>query len=265
MPLIRDTAYPRLAASPGAAELACFAPTPAELAFVTGRTRRAGPRLALLVLLKTFQHLGYFVLLRDVPAAIVDLLADSAGLADAGTLSDYDNSTYRSRLMALVREFVGVSGDGRAVRRAAVRAGVEAARVRDEIADIINAVIEDLIRQRFELPAFGTLLKIANTARAAVNRGYHRQVSGALAPATRDRLNGLLVLPPPSVPMMGSWPLLVIKYQLYGRSRLVRSLPGSGSQPHHQKWPRAPDCRATQKSHTEASDFCDIFCFAPGV
>ena len=155
MPLIRDTAYPRLAASPSAAELACFAPTPAELAFVTGRTRRAGPRLALLVLLKTFQHLGYFVLLRDVPAAIVDLLADSAGLADAGTLSDYDNSTYRSRLMALVREFVGVSGDGRAVRRAAVRAGVEAARVRDEIADIINAVIEDLIRQRFELPAFG--------------------------------------------------------------------------------------------------------------
>ena len=199
MPLIRDTAYPRLAASPGAAELACFAPTPAELAFVTGRTRRAGPRLALLVLLKTFQHLGYFVLLRDVPAAIVDLLADSAGLADAGTLSDYDNSTYRSRLMGLVREFVGVSDNGRAVRRAAVRAGVEAARVRDEIADIINAVIEDLIRQRFELPAFGTLLKIANTARAAVNRGYHRQVSGALAPATRDRLNGLLVLPPGQV------------------------------------------------------------------
>ena len=70
----------------------------------------------------------------------MDLLADSAGLADAGTLSDYENSTYRSRLMALVREFVGVSDDGRAVRRAAVRAGVEAARVRDEIADIINAV-----------------------------------------------------------------------------------------------------------------------------
>ena len=43
----------------------------------------------------------------------------------------------------------------------------------------------------------------------------------------------------------GSWPLLVIKYQLYGRSRLVGSLPGSGSQPHHQKWPRSPDCRAT--------------------
>src|SRR4051812_44579546 len=106
MPLIRDTAYPRLAASPGAA----------ELAFVTGRTRRAGPRLALLVLLKTFQHLGYFVLLRDVPAAIVDLLADSAGLADAGTLSDYDNSTYRSRLMALVRP-QPPDGAGPGVRR----------------------------------------------------------------------------------------------------------------------------------------------------
>jgi hypothetical protein len=41
----------------------------------------------------------------------------------------------------------------------------------------------------------------------------------------------------------GSWPVLVIKDQLYGRSRLVGALPGSGSQPHHQKWPRAFDCR----------------------
>lgn len=58
MPLIQDTAYPRLAASPGMAELAGFTPTAAEMVFVVGRTRRAGPRLALLVLLKTYQHLG---------------------------------------------------------------------------------------------------------------------------------------------------------------------------------------------------------------
>lgn len=197
MPLIQDTAYPRLEACPSVAELACFTPTPTEMAFVTSRTRRAGPRLALLVLLKTFQRLGYFLTLEQVPAPIVEHLAHAAGLTGAlDALPDYDGSTYRVRLMALVRVFVGVTSDGHAVRRTAVRASVEAARARDEIADIINAAIEELVRQRFELPAFGTLLKIAGTARAAVNRGYHRQVAGALAADVRQRLNDLLVLPP---------------------------------------------------------------------
>ena len=58
MPVIADTAYPRLPGNPGPAELEAFTPEPAELAFARQRTRQPGPRLALLVLLKTFQHLG---------------------------------------------------------------------------------------------------------------------------------------------------------------------------------------------------------------
>jgi Domain of unknown function (DUF4158)/Tn3 transposase DDE domain len=196
MPLVSDTAYPRLEANPDAAEVARFTPTPVEIAFITSRTRQSGPRLALLILLKTFQRLGYFPPLGRVPAPIVAHLAREAGLADAiDTLVHYESSTYRSRLMALVRRFVGVTDFGRAARRVGVVAAIEAARVRENVADIINAVIEELVRQRFELPAFGTLLKIANAARAKVNRGYHRLVAGTLAPEVRERLNGLLILP----------------------------------------------------------------------
>ena len=60
MPVIADTAYPRLPAEPGPAELDAFTPDAAELAFAARRTRRPAPRLALLVLLKTFQRLGHF-------------------------------------------------------------------------------------------------------------------------------------------------------------------------------------------------------------
>lgn len=196
MPLVSDTAYPRLEVNPDAAEVARFTPTPVEIAFITSRTRQSGPRLALLILLKTFQRLGYFPPLGRVPAPIVAHLAREAGFADAiDTLVHYESSTYRSRLMALVRLFVGVTDFGRAARRVGVVAAIEAARVRENVADIINAVIEELVRQRFELPAFGTLLKIANAARAKVNRGYHRLVAGTLAPEVRERLNGLLILP----------------------------------------------------------------------
>ena len=65
-----DTAYPLLPASPTSRELAeVYTPDLFELKFAEERTREAGPRVALLVLLKTFRRLGYFVKFADVPAS----------------------------------------------------------------------------------------------------------------------------------------------------------------------------------------------------
>ena len=196
MPVIADTAYPRLPAEPTLAELEVFTPEPAELAFARQRTRQPGPRLALLVLLKTFQHLGRVVRLVDVPAGVIGHIAAIAGLADnTGELAGYGDTTYRVRLAALVRGYVGVNGYDREARGIAVRACIEAARTRDDLADIVNAGIEELLRQRRELPAFGALLKLARTARALVNRAYHRRIATAFPPGTRERLLALLVVP----------------------------------------------------------------------
>lgn len=196
MPVIADTVYPRLPASPGPSELEAFTPEPAELAFARQRTRRPGPRLALLVLLKTFQHLGRMTRLADVPAGIVHHVARGAGLAShTGEIAAYGDTTYRVRLAALVRGYVGVASYDGEARTIAARACMEAARTRDDLADIVNAGIEELLRQRRELPAFGALLRLACTARALVNRGYHRRVAAALAPGTRERLLALLVVP----------------------------------------------------------------------
>jgi TnpA family transposase len=197
VPVVADTAYPRLAANPRPAELEeAFTPTEVELSFASQRTRRAGPRLALLVLLKTFQRLGHFVLLADVPHPIVARVASAASLSRVmEELASYDSTTYRVRLMALVRGFVGVAGYDRSARAVAVQASLRAARTRDDLTDIVNAAIEELVRQRYELPAFGTLLKIARAARAYVNRGYHRGIVAAMTPETRERLAAPLVVP----------------------------------------------------------------------
>lgn len=196
MPVIADTAYPRLPADPGPAELEAFTPEPAELAFARQRTRQPGPRLALLVLLKTFQHLGRIIRLADIPAGIVNHVAASAGLAShTGELTGYGDTTYRVRLAALVRSYVGVAGYDHEARGIAAQACIEAARTRDDLADIVNAGIEELLRQRRELPVFGTLLKLGRTARALVNRGCHRRITASLPPGTRERLFALLVVP----------------------------------------------------------------------
>jgi len=196
VPVITDTTYPRLPADPGASELDAFTPDAAEFAFVRQRTRHPGPRLALLVLLKTFQRLGYFVRLADVPAAIIGHIAALASLdAAVHETGGYDDTTYRVRLSALVRGFVGVAGYDRTARGLVVQACIEAARTRDDLADIVSAGIEELLHHRRELPAFGTLLKLARTARALVNRAYHRRIAAAMALDVRERLAALLVVP----------------------------------------------------------------------
>src|SRR5512143_167782 len=129
MPLVSDTAYPCLEANPSATEVARFTPTPAEIAFVRRQARRPGPRLALLILLKTFQRLGHFVPFERIPLAIVEHVAEALpGMAaPAAVLADYQASTYRSRLTGLVREYVGVAAFGSRARNVAQAAAAEAA------------------------------------------------------------------------------------------------------------------------------------------
>ncbi len=131
-----------------------------------------------------------------MPTEVIDHIAASAGLAGStGELAGYGDTTYRVRLAALVRGYVGVTGYDHDARGIAVRACIGAARSRDDLADIVNAGIEELLRCRRELPAFGALLKLARTARALVNRAYYRRIGATLPPGVRERLAALLVVP----------------------------------------------------------------------
>ena len=68
MPGISDTAYPRLKPNPSAKEMdEVYTPNLFECGWVEQRTREPVPRIGLLVLLKTFQRLGYFVMVNEVP------------------------------------------------------------------------------------------------------------------------------------------------------------------------------------------------------
>jgi hypothetical protein len=70
VPSASETAYPRLKSHPSPHELAMvYTPTKDEVALAEGAARSELARLGFLVLLKTFQRLGYFVQLRDVVTA----------------------------------------------------------------------------------------------------------------------------------------------------------------------------------------------------
>jgi hypothetical protein len=190
----RDAAYPLLKPNPSQRDLnELFTPNLWELAFAEERTREPAPTVGLLLMVKTFQCLGYFVRLEAIPASIIRHISKAAGYKDTPAgLAAYDASTARNRHMVMVRSWLGVTPFGREARHVMVEASVRASRVREDLADIINTAIEELVHQKFELPAFSALMRAARTARATVNRGFYARVTNSLGPTAKERFAALL-------------------------------------------------------------------------
>ena len=169
MASIERTAYPRLKANFTKSELRDFyTPTLEELFFVRETARRDEPQLHLLVQLKTFQRLGFFPNIEDVSETIVAHLRSSLGFSKDIIPVVIPRTRYRHQ--NAVRERLKVKSYDKTARRLITRTVYEAAQVMDNPADLINAAIEELIRERFELPAFSTLDRLAQRIRTLVNR-----------------------------------------------------------------------------------------------
>jgi len=105
VPSIHDTAYPRLKASVTTRDLAeVYTPTLEERTLAAQLTRSPTASVCFLILLKTFQRLGYFVYVQEVPASIVHHLAAHVGTAvQPSDLCAYDASGTRRRHVPAIR------------------------------------------------------------------------------------------------------------------------------------------------------------------
>jgi hypothetical protein len=69
----------------------------------------------------------------------------------------YDNSRTLYRHHQVVREYYQILPYSKDARRAAIRTILRAVRTMYNPADIMNAAIDELVKQRYEMPAFSTL------------------------------------------------------------------------------------------------------------
>ena len=191
-----DTAYPRFKSRLSQTELERFyTPTDAEREFCDSATRASTTRLGFTLLLKTYQRLGYFVTSEQVPNAIVEHIAASIGKpCDRDNLWRYDVCQARRKHLSAVRQFLEVKpfgDDGKILMR---QTFAEAALTKEDVIDIINIGIETLVRHRYELPAFDTLLRGARAERIATNQVLHTQIHDALGDVGRVFLDKLFVV-----------------------------------------------------------------------
>ena len=192
MASIERTAYPRFKRSPSARELeTLYTPTADELSFARANARKAQPRFGLLLLLKSFQRLGYFPAVDDIPPSIVQHIRAAASI-DAESSPSYEEQRTLYRHHQMIRERLGVSAWGEDGLRVAGEAMASAAEVMDNPADLINVAIEELVHQRIELPAFSTLDRLSRRVRTLVNGRFFETVMARLSEAERGQLDALL-------------------------------------------------------------------------
>ncbi|MBA3438385.1 MAG: Tn3 family transposase [Pyrinomonadaceae bacterium] len=194
MPATYETAYPRLKHSVSERELQEFyGPSVDELAIATEAARGVEHKICFLILLKTFQRLGYFVQLRDIPKPIVEYISLLFGVHyDAIEWEAYDHSGTRRRHIALIREHLNVRPFDQYAQQIAEATSRSVAETREDLDDLVNATIEELVRQCYELPGFRTLLDTARRIRAETNRNYYNGVWNALGEQRRQLIDDLL-------------------------------------------------------------------------
>jgi hypothetical protein len=191
-----DTAYPRFKTRLTTTELEQFyTPTEEEWAFCASVTRLPITQLGIAILLKTFQRLGYFVRSNEIPEIIIQHIATSINRrVDRKGLLDYDQSKVRYNHLVVIKQFLSVvsfSDQGKALLHTTLR---DAALTKEDVADIINVGIEILVRHRYELPAFDTLVREAYSARATINQRLYQQVHCSLGESGANFLDALFIV-----------------------------------------------------------------------
>ena len=104
MTAIERTAYPRFKRNLTAKDLAeVYTPTPAERFLAARSTKGSVAEVGFLVLLKTYQRLGRFILLSEVPAPILEHIARLIDPhLDVSDLDSYDSSGTRQHHIPLL-------------------------------------------------------------------------------------------------------------------------------------------------------------------
>lgn len=141
-------------------------------------------------MLKSFQRLGHFPKPEDVPEAVVSHLRSGLGLPEdvPATAPAHSRQRYRD----VIREYLCVKSFGDDARRLAAETVAEAATTMDDPADLVNVAIEELVKERFELPAFSTLDRLVRHTRYAVNSRLFSRVDARMTDGMRKSLDALL-------------------------------------------------------------------------
>lgn len=192
MTSIERTAYPRFKRYYTSHELKqIWTPTIEEQKWGLSHTSGETNYINLIVLLKVFQRLGYLPLINDIPNQITEHIKKELSLVTEIQLG-YESSRTLYRHRSLIRSYLQVTQYNSNARLLIKEIVTKKAYLMDNPADLINVAIEELIKERYELPSFRELDRQVNHLRSQVNQKIFDQTIKQLNPETIESLKALL-------------------------------------------------------------------------
>jgi len=190
---INETAYPRFKSIITENDLEnVYTPTSQEILYANEVTRNQKNKVQFLIMLKSFQRLGYSINIVDVPKAIIKHIANIMGMYhEEFEFEKYDKSITRLKHLDFIRKFLNIKSYGKEAKHIAIKAAADASKTKDNDADIINIVIDELIHQRFELPAFSTLIRLSRKVRHAIYTAYYKHIYNNINDETKKLIDNL--------------------------------------------------------------------------
>lgn len=150
-----------------------------------------------MVILKSFQRLGYFPHPELVPTAVIAHLRKRLNLSSSvSAIPSVRSIRYYQQA---IRAYLGVKPYDQKAQQMAAISVARAAEVMEHPADLINVAIEELVKERHELPAFSTLDRLVGHVRSITNTRLFQRVEAKLSPQKKADLERLLLESPGSV------------------------------------------------------------------
>jgi TnpA family transposase len=196
MAAIHETAYPRIKPNLSHKELKeIFTPTDEELTLLDSKTKMTlpAPRLGFIITLKCYQYLGRPINVEKIDSSIKKYVSDKLGVDSKIDLSGYDKSA-RKRHIKIIREYMKINTDKKLRRPIMKTAALNAAETKENLADIINCVIDELIKSKYELPSFRRLLRLARAARSVVNNDNFGKIFNELTDEQKKSIDVMIGL-----------------------------------------------------------------------
>lgn len=192
MTLISKTIYPKFNNKISQDELErCYLPSRDEINLARNKVKGKENLYIFLINLKVFQNLHYFVDEIEIPFKITRFI--KARLKMDKYKNIVANEKTVSRYRKYIRQTLNVNYDSNYIKELALDTVEKHEPMMENKADIFNAVLESLIINNCELPAFSTINKWIRAKRLQVNNDLFKYISDSLTPSQKQLLDSLLV------------------------------------------------------------------------
>ena len=190
MALIERTIYPRFNKKISKNELlSCYTPSDEEIKFTYTQVRGLEQVCTFLITLKAFKTLNYFPDHKTIPDKIIEHIKN---IFDADDLIINFKERTLKRYRRSIRAQLNILSDTQNMKDLISKTVEEFEPLMEHPADVFNAVIETLIKNNYELPAFSTLERLIGSKRTEINNNIFDEVSSKLTETLKKTLDLML-------------------------------------------------------------------------